>query len=280
MEIIKSIKMSKQPLVWRKAALQETPSGWTWKDVVFYPIHSFLYILNNNPSLLVDELIMGSNPILSLLLLHKLSKECVKIEEYKKVGLFFINQSDYWAYDIIKNKDFFDTVYENYGIKSSNIEELINNILDGISREYLDIYIINDNDLRISYHIKDNYTKGWIFHLLNKTDIEATEVNGFIKIQNDIKDIVQSELLRTLYKDKIAKKVKWENSNKKHYPIIMSKNIKVTSLPQGWINTASEEKDGVIYFQNNLIEYCYGSAVSIATIPELLRKKSLEEIKL
>lgn len=278
MEIIQSLKMSKQPLVWRKAALQETPSCWTWKDVVFYPIHSLLYKLNNNPSLLVDELIMGSNPILNLLLLHKLSKECVKFEEYKKVGIFFINQSDYWAYDIIKNKEFFDSIHENYGIKASSIEELINNILDGISREYLDVYIINDNDLRISYHIKDEYTQGWIFHLLNKTDNEHTEVDGFTKIQNDIKNIVQSELLRTLYKDKIAKKIKWVNSNSKDYPILMSKNINITSLPQGWINISSEEKDSVIYFKSNLIDYCYGSAISIATIPEMLRKSSLKQI--
>lgn len=279
MEIIKSIKMSKQPLVWRKAALQETPSCWTWKDIVFYPVHSLLYKLSNNPSLLVDELIIGSNPILNLLLLHKISKECVKSQEYKKVGIFFINQIDYWAYDTIQTKEFFDAIYQNYGIKASNTEELINKILDSISRDYLDIYVINDTDLRINYHIKDEYTNGWIFHLLNKTDAEANEVDGFIKVQNDIKNVVQSELLRSLYKDKVAKKLKWENTSVKNYPILMSKNIKVTSLPQGWINTTSEEANNIVYFSSSISEYSYGSAVSIASLPDILRKNSLEQLR-
>lgn len=272
--------MQKQPLVWRKAALQETPSCWTWKDVLFYPIHSFLYKLNKNPSLLVDELIIGSNPIVNLLLLYRLSQECIKNDEHKKVALFFINQIDYWSYNIIQDEVFFDEIYKNYRIKAKNIEELINKILDSISREHLDIYIIDEPELRINYHIKDEYTQGWIFHLFNNVDSQLNEIEQFTKIQNDIKTMIKTEFLHILYKDKMAKKVKWENVGTDKNPILMSKNIKITSLPQGWINTISEEKEDVIYFSNSISQYSYGSAVSIATIPEILKNNSLQQIKI
>lgn len=280
MEIIHTRKMRNQPLVWRKAALQETPSCWTWKDVVFYPIHSMLYKLSNNPSLLVDELIMGSNPLLNLLLLHKLSKECIKFEQYKKVGIFFIQQVDYWAYDVIQQKEFFNEIYKIYGIRASNIEELIQKTLDGISREHLDIYIINGDDLRINYHIKDGYTNGWIFHLFNKKEQNTNEPSEFIKVQNKIKEMIQAELLRLVYKDGVGKKVKWHKSSDENYPIIMSSNLNITSLPQGWIDITSEERDEVVYFNSSVTDFCYGSAKSIATIPETLRKHSLEQLNI
>jgi len=279
MEIIKSLKMHKQPLVWKKAALKELPSCWTWKDVVFYPIHSILYKLNNNPSLLVDELIMGANPIINLLLLYKISKECVKDDTIKKVGLFFVNQNDYWAYDIIQNKDFFDEIYKIYKIKASNIEDLMIKILDGISREHLEIFIINDNNLRINYHIKDQYLDGWIFHLLSTDENDCSKIDSYIKVQNEIKNMLTSELLRLIHKNKLAKKIKWDEINEKNYPILMSKNISITSLPQGWINLESKEEEGLVSFISYIQDYCYGSAISIAMLPEKLKQNSLEQLR-
>lgn len=280
MEIIKSKKMSKQPLVWKKAALNETPPGWTWVDVFFYPVHSMLYILKDNPSLLVDEFIMGSNPVLSLLLLNKISKECVKKQESKKVAIFFVNQPDYWAYDIVQDKLFFDEIYKNYAIRASSIEELISKILDNISREFLEIYIINDDDLRISYYTKDDYVNGWIFNFLTKQKQDTNEVDGYIKVQNEIRVMVYSELLKELGKNKLAKKIKWDKMDAKNYPIVMTKNLKITSLPQGWISMQSEEKDNCVYFKSEASDCSFGSAISIATLPEKLRENSINQLKL
>lgn len=279
METVNSKKMSKQPLVWRKAAIKETPRGWTWMDVVFYPIHSMLYILNKNPSILVDEFIMGANPILNLLLLHKLSKECVKNNTYKKVAIFFVEQSDYWAYDIIQNPEFFAEIEKIYGIRAKTIEELIFNILNNISREYLEVYIIKDDALRINYYSKDDYVNGWIFHFLTKKESVTKDAVGYIKVQNDIRTVISTELIKELNKNKLAKKVKWLNMNDKHYPIVMTKELKITSLPQGWINIFSEEKDDCVYFSSEVSDCSFGSAVCIPTKPEKLRENSLKHLK-
>ncbi len=271
--------MHKQPLVWKKAALKELPSCWTWKDIIFYPIHSALYKLNKNPSLLVDELIMGANPIINLLLLYKISKECVKSDTFKKIGIFFINQNDYWSYDIIQSKEFFDEIYKNYRIRASNIEDLTQKLINEISREHLDISIINDNNLRVNYHINDEYLKGWIFHLLNKDEQNSLEVDSYIKVQNEIKNMITSEFLKLIYKDKLAKKVKWEGISEENYPIIMSKKINITSLPQGWINLESQEENGIINFKSSIQDYCYGSALSISASSDKLRENSLQHLR-
>jgi spore coat polysaccharide biosynthesis protein SpsF (cytidylyltransferase family) len=280
MKIIQSKKMRQQPLIWKKAALNETPNGWTWKDIVFYPIHSWLYKLNNNPSLLVDELIMGSNPLINLLLLEKISRECVRKQEYKKVGIVFMNQPDYWAYDIVQDKSFLDAVYKKYAIKGKDIEDLIFKILDNISREFLDIYVINDPGLRINYYNKNDYVNGWIFHFLTKTEQISDEIEGYIKVQNDIRMMIYSELMKEMNKSNFAKKVKWLNSDEKNYPIIMTKGLKITSLPQGWIKMESKEDNGCISFDSELSKHSYGSAVCIPTLPEKLRENSLKQLEL
>jgi hypothetical protein len=114
--------------------------------------------------------------------------------------------------------------------------------------------------------------------LLNNIDSQLNEVDEFTTVQNDIKKMVKTELLHALYKNNMAKKVRWQKFGIGQYPILMSKNIKITSLPQGWISTNSEENNGVIYFSNSISQYSYGSAISIATIPEILRKNSLQQI--
>ena len=281
MKIFNATKMGDQPLVWRQAASKEKNRGWSVLNSILYPIlnpiHKYFYEGKNNPSLIVDELIVGSNPIINLLKLYEISKLNSKLE-HKKVAIFFIEQFDYWAYTIIQEKDFFTEIEKSYGIKVNSIEDLVATIINNISYEFLDLYIIKEKKLRINYYNKDEEINGWILHLMNKTEGEEPAVKEYIKVQNDIRNKIEQNLFEEFEKQKNIKQVKWGTLDETAHPIVCSKKIILTSLPQGWINMDSENKNGIVYFKHEAEEFSYGSAKCIGTTPELLREISYKQL--
>ena len=279
-EIKKSKKMSSQPLLWKQASINFNKRGWNISSIVvfFIPIKN-LFELMDNPSIMVDYLVIGSNPILNILILEEISKKCYEKHEHKSVAVFCPNQPDYWNYELINDDTFWREISKKRNKNIKNIKELFQDICFNLQKEYLEILLVKEDNMFVKYAQYDKYVDGWVFHLFEKDEKEnKLKLDPYIEMQNDIKSIIKEEFLKNMFKFKLIKKIKWENLTEKNYPVILTKKVHLTSLPQGWINSSFNSNEDLIIFKNDLSLCSYGSAVHIMTNKQKLKEISKEDI--
>lgn len=274
-----SQKLGSQPLLWRQAVSGSPYRGWSLFNIIFYPIMKPLYKKKNHPSLLLDQLIVGNNPIINALLIYQLSKQCMEKDIRQKVGILITKQPDYWAYDSVRNAELFSIITKKTGLKVTKVEDLFDTLFSNISSEYLEIVIIKEEDLVIKYAKHDEFINGWIFHLFFKKKQDQVNVEDYINFQNDIKEMIYEKFSNSLQKYKLSKKIKWNNVDEVNYPIVLTPKVYLSSIPQGWINMNSQVIDSTVYFEHDLTNYSFGTARKIPTKIKNFTQISLSSIE-
>jgi len=275
MDNVKSKPLGKQPALWKQAFSSSPYRGWNFFTILLYPIIYLLYKHKKKPSLLLDHFIVGSNPIINLILLSKLSTHNNK--KTLKIGIHMPIECDYWSYELIENPIIFNLLERITGIKSDNITDFINLFFIQLSKRNIELFLI-DNESSISFIKKDDFINGWILHLITKEDTRPT-VSDFIEKQNIIKEKIINSFMSLIFSHTNIKKVEWVNKSYQNYPVILTKNISVSSLPQGWVDSKVNSTKDISYFTNILSDYSYGSAKFIVTNPALFSNFCLNQLK-
>jgi hypothetical protein len=105
-------------------------------------------------------------------------------------------------------------------------------------------------------------------------------MHEYFVYQNEIREKINEFFVNKLKVLKIYKEIKWFETKpkKKFQPIIIAKNMFITSIPQGWINSESKEDVGKVSFKNELTNYSYGSSVKTSVNQKVLKEISIENI--
>lgn len=259
-----SKKLGKQPLKWCFAVSSSPYNHNMWWVKLLSPIIKLLYKKKHHPSLLVDDAIIGSNPILTAILLYKISQDSLLRSESKKIALLFTEQLEYWPYENVQQEKFWKHISSETKMTITSQEDFFHKIIQNILWDNIELYNVSDDNLAIEYY-KETPDLGFIFHLFRKKQQQLTTEDEFIVHQNDIRKELMLLFTKKMHSVESYKKLKWLGEDEKNYPILMANKIYLTSLPQGWINIESKTIDGVVYFEHALKKHAYGSANRIAT---------------
>lgn len=283
------IKMGKRPFVWRQAVTGSPHKGWSLRNMFLYPILYFQYSFKNHQSFLCDSLIIGSNPVLNLLLLKKIANQAFYEQKHQKVGILNIEDGDYWAYHELKKDSFWKEFNEAMVFKVKGLETFMDDIIKNTSWDYIEPVFIETQDLSIQFVRKEDEVNGYIGHLMEKKidkTVFSPQMPTVIESENQLKTQLWQELVRKcLNSVESFKKLKWsiptaqtpDNAEKTH--IFLTKKIYLTSLAQGWLNIQTEQKEGFSYFKSEFSEQSFGSAIKIANDFLKLEKQVLQDIQ-
>ncbi len=290
--IIKSKPFIKQPFVLKQFAYKHKNRGYTplsfcimlWKLVS----ERFSGTKKDNTSYRIDHLLIGSNGLLNLLLLKKINDLAIKENKVFSVGIFEPKEKDYWYYEIVnKNEEIADSFCFQLGInkqKRINIPKLIKDVGDkNIFSNIKIIYI--DNRYKIDYLEHDEYTNNWFLYFNNKK-LTVPGVGEFIEFQNEVKDNLNNEIKVNLFKNDMAKQLVWfrkkSNADKKEFnsPILISKNLMLSSLPQGWCELEHQiQENGCVKYKNKYEIRSFGTANSICSNGENFKQHTIKDIE-
>lgn len=196
------IPTKKQPLIWRQAVGQAEHRGYSMRNIIMMPIINYYYQFKNYPSLRFDHLIVGSNPVLSAILLDKLYKHFVKYNLPKQtVGLLLTDEEDYWGYHILSEKLSEKNIWSETLLGATSFE----NLLEDESFHYFNqhiLIILNDHESYPKFHRYDSFVDGHIIHLGKNYKKESSFYQKKMPITLETEN-----LLRKQYKDKLLKKL-------------------------------------------------------------------------
>lgn len=251
--------------------------GNSLKMFLLWPIILFGYKKKHHPFFKTTYSIIGSNPILNLLTLYQLVQE-KKILPHTKITLFFTNSLDYWNYDLLEESIFFENLSKNYGFRSRNIQDWIEEIFDFFSQQHIfkNILILHKQNLFIEKYFQDAFTNFHIFELIEK-DITIPQAHPYIEKQNEIKKRFIQKIIQKFYSFD-SHYLSYKIYKKNYQPILLTDFVFLTSLPQGWLSLESEEHDDIINFQHILKNNSYGSALKIGISEDSLTKISLDSL--
>ncbi len=290
--VIKSKPFLKQPFVVKQFAYKHKMRGYNplsfcvmlWKILT----ERFWGTKKDNTSYMLDHLLIGSNGLVNLLLLKKINDLAVKENKKFSVGIFEPKEKDYWYYELVnKDEKIADSFCVQLGIdkqKRINFGRLIQDIKDkNIFSNIKIVYV--DNRYKIDYLEYDEYTNNWFLYFNNKK-LTVPEVSEFIEFQNQIKDNLNNEIKINLFKNDMAKQLVWfrkkGNVGRKEFnsPILISKNLILSSLPQGWCELNHEiQQDGSVKYKNKYNIKSFGTANSICSNGELFKKHTMRDVE-
>lgn len=248
------------------------------KMFLLWPIILFGYQKKHYPFFSTNYLIVGSNPILNLLYVYQLIQE-KKIKKNTKITIFFTNSLDYWNYDLLEEPIFFQTLSEQYGFRSSTIQDWIDEIFYYFSQHdiFKNIFIFHKQNIFIEKYFQDSFSQSHILELYEK-EITVPYPHPYIAKQNEIKKNILQMIIQKFY-NAHAHYLSYKIYKKNHYPILLSNQIVLTSLPQGWLSLNAQENHHITSFQHDLQKYSIGSALKIGISEESLTKISLESLQ-
>jgi hypothetical protein len=298
MKLVNPIKAVNLPLSWRQSISKSKFGKLTWKNFFIYPLTRWGWIYKKFESSLFDYLIVGSNPVLTELVLLDIYKLSLKTRQTYKIGIFFTDDYDYWAYHSLEQNDNWENIKNqtksNLGKNFDDFCKQRNYIFE--DKFLLDLTIINNNNIDISYYNKDeNFTKGYIFKLKEKdknkseNDYEKTMPNVSLAEKN-IKNRYLNIFLKyaknkntsfLTYSDKF-KSVK-DSEEKIH--LLLSQNVFLTSMCS-WVNCTTTQVEStnsenetyqLTDFSHNLKDFSFGSATHIANDFISLEHQSIQD---
>ncbi len=195
MLIKKAINAYNQPIHWRQAISQSKYKKFSWKNFYIYPLTKWLFSYKNYKSHLTDIVILGSNPIITHLLLVKIYRE--NLDNYIKSGnkisvtILKDNNNDYWSYHSLKQKEYIDYINLKTNLKLEQIEDLFNYYNEIYNEESpLEINIISNNNISVYYYFKKpEFIDGYVFHLQDKKVVEndyQKSMPNVMRLENNI----------------------------------------------------------------------------------------------
>ncbi len=277
---IKAIAIKHQEKKWIEAAFNRKHRGLSIKSLWDNFLQKFFSKRKNYPSFLSDYVIVGNNPIINMLLLYKINNQR-RVDEKIKVTFIIQNQPDYWDYSIAGDKVFLDLLNEYLQIDKKNIEEIFEEIIYKINKENIELCFLNSEEWNIQYHRYDSLTKSWSLFLFNNTNKKDINIHEYFLYQNQIREKINTFFIKKLKGLKAHKEIKWfeKKPKKKFQPIIIAKNMFITSIPQGWINSEYDTNVNEVNFKNELTQYSYGSSIKTSINQQNLKEISIENVK-
>lgn len=280
----KSKKAMYQPVHWRQSISQSKFSKFSWKNFYIYPLTKWLFSYKNYQSFLTDVLILGSNPIITHLLLVKLYKENIDkfINTGKKINVTILkdNNPDYWSYHTLKQIDYLNLINHKTNLKLTKTEDLFN-YYDELYGENspLEINIIPNQNLSVYYYSKkEEFIDGYVFHLKDKTLAENDYENNMpniVEIENTIKEsywyLIRKRMNKYSYNIEYVDEKQNNKDNEIKTHLLLANKVYLTSTPY-WLNSKDTkeevEVDNIKFsktkFENEFSEFSYGSAKEIA----------------
>jgi hypothetical protein len=286
---IHPLKMGKQPFFWRQAVSDSPNRGWSLRNILLFPLIKYKYRFKKHESFLCDALIIGSNPVLTILLLRKLAQQAYTQKTPLKIGILRGCDADYWAYHEFKKADFLDELSKHFNYDISDGKDLIAKIVKSTNWSYLEPVLMNLEDLSVEYIKKDNYVNGFVGHIVatkNDTLSFSKYLPNVNAQENRLKDklwINFSQLLSDFVPS--YKELDWKEPihntpdklEKSH--ILLTKKVFLSSLPSGWMDIQTDVKEKYTFFKHDFISQSVGSAVKIANNFHILEVQALEDIK-
>jgi hypothetical protein len=295
MKVIKPSAAIKQPLLWRQAISQSKFGRLNWKNFYCYPLTKWLFSFRKHESSLFDYTIIGSNPILTHMLLIKLYEQSLNHNQKLNVGIYFTG-NDYWSYHLLEQEATWKFLEEETNIKlGSNFQQFCENYSHIF--EKIELTIINSDNNSISYYQKDEqYSRGYVVHLKpneyqeNSFEKAMPHVNlaeNKIRLQyfehycNWLSLISKGRIKKLQYSDKMQK----NQDSDDHTHLLLSQYVYLTSLPY-WVNCKTEQKEiknyeGITYTSTQFIHLfnniSYGTANKTANDFHSLEHQTLED---
>lgn len=234
--------------------------------IFFRIVRRYIAEEKNNQSYDFDYLICGVNPIYnSLLLLNILKKATYNIS----VGIY-INETmqDYYPYDVILKEMNF------------NIDQTLEEIYKIAKEKNINIINLNDNVL-FPYECKkeDGF---FLMRLFVPNRSIKSSANQYVEYNNKLKNELQKKYNKII--NQLSKKIKWNISNITNdtLPVLFTRNLYLTSIPQGWLEIKNEKlkcdlREKLI-LNHDFVENSFGSAkeINLGLEPRLI-KESIEK---
>lgn len=286
MKNIKPIPAIKQPLKWRQAISQSKFGKITWKNFYLYPLTKWWFSFKSHESTLFDYLIIGSNPVLTHLLVLKLYNSALKAGNKVKVAIYLTDESDYWAYHVLEEEKTW-TYFESElnGTLGKSFQDFYQGRTDIFQdNSVLSLTIINNHNTSISYYNHDQkFAPGYIFHLGEKKSVGndyQKSMPNVVQSENNIRKRYSQEYLQFLnkmsehfgtvqtvhYSDKLQQSK--DKEEKTH--IVLSSQVFLTTLAN-WLNcsttqTIATDYQGKNYGKTQFIHNLqgFGTAKSVA----------------
>lgn len=275
-----TIKAQNQPIHWRQAICQSQRKKFSWKNFYIYPLTKWTFPYRNYLSYLTDVVVLGSNPIITHLLLVKLYKE--NLENFinhgtkLKVTVLKDNNSDYWSYHSLRQQEIVDYINYHSGMKLEKIEDIFNYYDDLYGENSsLEINIVSNNNMSVYYYFKrEEFVDGYVFHLQNKiiTDNDYQKsMPNITLVENSIKEdlwyMLKSKMNKHGYVLNFDKEKKNNKANDVKTHLLLTKKVLLTSLA-AWVNSTTKIEEKIVEkqnikvtkFVNDVSEFSYGSA--------------------
>lgn len=245
-------------------------------NLLLWPLKRFRFRLKSSPTIKVDYLFVGDNPVLTLISLLCLSRLNKKID----AGIFFTNEFDYWDYHSISSDSFKLFVKEHFSMGIETYNDFIIKSVDELKKSNnLNICLLNTNNkFFINYFNYDNFLKIYLFHLTEKPRSDRFEISGYTKEHNEVKEEFKKHLSRSIISCFKTRHPRWEYEHPNH-PVIISKKTILTSVPQGWISFKSYSDSYLLYLQHYFLDMSVGSAQHICHAPVFSSENMLNDLK-
>ena len=249
------VKASKQPVLWRQAIRQGKIRGRGGINFLLAPVFSHYFSFKHHQSALFDHLIIGSNPIISALLLKELYTQSLKVDRglAVKIGLVLTDNEDYWGYHAMEKDENWQEVYVA-NQKITSFENLLKTQPFFFQDEKQHNLTIIEDNFSVMNCIYDAYIDGYVLHLKDKEvrqDFHSQRLPTVVHSENIIRQRMSAELLSYLnamsaktsaistmrFSDKKTSCA--DNITPTH--ILLAKRVWLSSYPEGWLNIHSIE---------------------------------------
>lgn len=267
------LKMSKRGLLFQQGATQSDANRDSLMNFLMAPIKKSGCRLKNNLSICTDHLILGDNPLLSLIIAYKISKS-KNVD--KNILLYFTNDIDCWPYDYLESDEIKDVLINLIGKKYKNISDFISIIIGDMKSLNSHITLVKPQNLIINYYSLDAYLNTYFFHLNERSQSVNKVTDQLIIHQNEIKNSLKLEAYKFLERN-YGTPIIFETLTP--HPILISKNVYLTSHPQGWVNSTSVSKEGSFLVDSEFSNVSYGTAHKITHLREKQNLRILSDIK-
>lgn len=311
------IPARKQPLLWKQAINKALHRGYSVRNILLYPLVEMKYPFKHHKTYLFDHLIIGSNPILTYLIMLKLHDLTLNQDSANlhKIGIVLNDDFDYWAYHAFEKTDLWNEINNafkiNYGLSFQDMLNKRNNLFFDESRQ--ECVFINSKNFKIKNCRYDDHAQGYVLHLEDKErnkdnkithnfqpnmptilklekNISEKYKNSFISRCEDLSKHYHGNFKQLHFPDK--KEVCKDTQEASH--VVLTKHLWLTSQPQNWINylPVSDENCTFTTHENEIFndtqfiykdisrlnKYSFGTARHIANDFYGLEKQSLVDI--
>lgn len=269
------ILLKKRTFFEQQAATNSDQERLSLSNLFLIPLKKFRYRLKNCESIKVDYLLIGDNPVLTLLMILLIAK---KSNRKTNIAIHFTNENDYWDYHNINQENFKKLIKDEFEILFDNYESFISESIEKLQTSINLCFVNSNNKLFVDYFSFDEFTKNHVFHLTEKPKSDTFRISDYVIANNTIKESFKNLLFTKIIHKFGSRTVKWSLSESSH-PVIFSKNVFLTSIPQGWINFTTKSDEHNLYINHEFIDYSFGSASTICHNPANFNDTAINDVK-